>query len=242
MKNAEEELSLDIDDFIPTLLKRPMGTALFRVSQFNEWIQSSGIDCPVKLPNVKYYPVELFLFRISINLQPTLSPQRVIDIVESNVEMSAQVERLRQYKNLRNETTPINTMAVGAHASRAWSRHIVEAIESGKLVLFDFISKLPIRIQNDLAAQNQSDLTDSVDCNNSKTKARTLSIRERLALLRLIAGLVELLLDKRPTRAETGSATEIIDALVKAYGDKDGISKRTLESKFAEAKQILESD
>ena len=69
MNNAEQELKIDVDAFMPTLLTRPMGTALFKVSQFNEWIENSGIECPVNIPEVKYYPVEIFLFRVSVNTQ-----------------------------------------------------------------------------------------------------------------------------------------------------------------------------
>jgi hypothetical protein len=66
------------------------------------------------------------------------------------------------------------------------------------------------------------------------------SKRGHAAFLRIIGGLVELLQDKRPNAADTSSATKIIKALVDAYGDKDGISERNLQTKFAEAKRSLE--
>jgi hypothetical protein len=86
---------------------------------------------------------------------------------------------------------------------------------------------------------------DSKACQAEPAKSqpeRPLQARERAALLRVIGGLVELLLDKRSTRAKTDAASDIISALVSAYGDKDGISKRNLEGKFAEAKQVLDAD
>lgn len=74
------------------------------------------------------------------------------------------------------------------------------------------------------------------------TADRPLAPRERSALLRIVGGLIELLIDARANKAKTKNASEIIEALVAAYGDKDGISKRNLEGKFAEAKHLLDSD
>jgi hypothetical protein len=68
-----------------------------------------------------------------------------------------------------------------------------------------------------------------------------LSSRERAALLRLVGGLLELLQDNRPSKADTSNPTKIIDALVANYGDSDGISARNLQKRFAEAKRVLES-
>lgn len=68
-----------------------------------------------------------------------------------------------------------------------------------------------------------------------------LSSRERAAFLRLVGGLVELLQDNRASKADTSSPKKIIDALVAAYGDADGISERNLQKKFAEAKRVLEA-
>lgn len=69
---------------------------------------------------------------------------------------------------------------------------------------------------------------------------RPLTPRERDGLLNIIGGLLELLQDQRPTRADTTNQTKIIEALVAAYNDKGGISQRNLEAKFAEAKRGLD--
>ena len=61
-------------------------------------------------------------------------------------------------------------------------------------------------------------------------------------MLKIIGGLLELLKDKRPAKADTSSQTKIIAALVAAYGDKAGISERTLQEKFSKAKLALERD
>lgn len=71
---------------------------------------------------------------------------------------------------------------------------------------------------------------------------KPLANRERNALLVIIGGALELLQDKRAVKADTSNPTKIIEALVAAYSDKEGISTRNLQGKFAEAKRALESD
>lgn len=72
-----------------------------------------------------------------------------------------------------------------------------------------------------------------------KNREKSLSRRERDGLLRIIGGLLVLLQDQRPVKAETSNQSAIIKALVDSYGDKDGISQRNLEGKFADAKREL---
>jgi hypothetical protein len=63
--------------------------------------------------------------------------------------------------------------------------------------------------------------------------------REREGMLNIIGGLLELMQDQRPTRANTANQTKIINALLEAYEDKAGISQRNLEQKFADANRSL---
>lgn len=58
--------------------------------------------------------------------------------------------------------------------------------------------------------------------------------------MRTIGGLLALMQDQRPAKADTSNQTKIIKALLAAYGDKDGISERNLQMKFAEARCTLE--
>jgi hypothetical protein len=68
---------------------------------------------------------------------------------------------------------------------------------------------------------------------------RPIGRRERDSLLNIIGGLLELLQDQRPTKADTSNQAKIIEALVGAYKDKNGISERNLQGKFAEANRSL---
>jgi hypothetical protein len=65
------------------------------------------------------------------------------------------------------------------------------------------------------------------------------SPRERATLMRIIAVLAELAIT--PKKGRTSEAA-LIDEMLTNYSDKAGISKTTLENKFAEAKKILQSD
>jgi len=67
----------------------------------------------------------------------------------------------------------------------------------------------------------------------------TPGVRSGASYLNIIGGLLALLQDQRPTKADTSNQVNIIDALVAAYGDKNGISERNLQSKFAEANRSL---
>jgi hypothetical protein len=65
------------------------------------------------------------------------------------------------------------------------------------------------------------------------------SPRERATLMRIIAVLVELAITPRNGRT---SEAALIDEMLKNYPEKEGISKTTLQQKFAEAKRICQSD
>ena len=70
------------------------------------------------------------------------------------------------------------------------------------------------------------------------------TIRAEITYLNIIGGLLELMLGKTPTgtpRSAFTNQTAIITVLLAEYKDKPGIAKRTLEEKFADAKQSLES-
>jgi hypothetical protein len=78
----------------------------------------------------------------------------------------------------------------------------------------------------------------------SEAVEKPLSTRERDNLLKTIGGMLALMLDKRPetVKAKTRNQSEIILALVAAYGDKDGISERKLQERFAEGNRLLTTD
>lgn len=65
---------------------------------------------------------------------------------------------------------------------------------------------------------------------------KPLQSRERDTLLNIIAVMLEFLQNPRPGR---NSETAVIAEMIENYGDKPGISKRTLEDKFALAKKSL---
>lgn len=104
------------------------------------------------------------------------------------------------------------------------------------------VGNLPEHVVLVVRTQSLNNFLKSVETGTleESVAARPLAPRERSALLRVIGGLVELLLDSRATKAKTQNASDVIAALVAAYGDKEGISKRNLEGKFAEAKQLLD--
>lgn len=75
-------------------------------------------------------------------------------------------------------------------------------------------------------------------------KEKPLEAKERTTYLNIIGAMLGLMLGRskggqRHSVYETQAA--IIDALNAHYGDKSGISKRTLEQKFKEAKQNLDA-
>lgn len=63
-----------------------------------------------------------------------------------------------------------------------------------------------------------------------------LAKRERTTLLNIVAAQLEMLKTPRPGRV---SDAAVIAELIANYGDKPGISKPTLENKFAESKRSL---
>lgn len=69
--------------------------------------------------------------------------------------------------------------------------------------------------------------------------------RERQTLLNILAGLLGLMLGKTPagkSQSVFGSQAAIIEALLAHYEGKSGITKRTLEEKFAQAKRGFGAD
>lgn len=68
------------------------------------------------------------------------------------------------------------------------------------------------------------------------TKEKPLTVRERDNLLTVVGVLVELI---QSAKAGRDSEAAVIEEMVENYGEKPGISKRTLEQKFAEAKRVL---
>ena len=67
---------------------------------------------------------------------------------------------------------------------------------------------------------------------------KSLSTKERNTLLTTIGVLLELIQSPKPGR---DSEAVVIEEMLQNYDEKPGISKRTLEQKFAEAKKILRS-
>ncbi len=82
---------------------------------------------------------------------------------------------------------------------------------------------------NRLAPEGPRKANDSVD-------AQSLAPRERTTLLNIIGALVELIQTPKSGR---GSQAAVISELLANYSDKQGISRSTLEQKFAEAKRSL---
>lgn len=71
---------------------------------------------------------------------------------------------------------------------------------------------------------------------NAPIVDKPLSDRERQTLLNIIAVLLELHQSSKPKKV---SEADVIQEMLLNYSDKNGISKRTLEEKFAAAKQSL---
>jgi hypothetical protein len=73
----------------------------------------------------------------------------------------------------------------------------------------------------------------------------SLTQKEKTTYLNIIGGLLELMLGETPAGNKQSvfkDNTAIINALLAHHDGKQGISKRTLESKFAAAKRSLDSD
>ena len=73
----------------------------------------------------------------------------------------------------------------------------------------------------------------------SPTASKLLSPRETTTYLNIIGALLELIQTPRPGR---NSEAAVIRELLDNYSEKTGISKRTLEDKFSQAKKALQSD
>jgi hypothetical protein len=109
------------------------------------------------------------------------------------------------------------------------------------------ITVVPVGGNPDSTAAESSQATSveqstGVRPSSAQGAEKALSTRERDALLRIIGGLLELMQDQRLHKADLSGTAKIIEALVQAYGDKDGISMRNLQGKFALAKRTLEAD
>jgi hypothetical protein len=138
----------------------------------------------------------------------------------------------------------------GARSKRVQNR-IIKAIKSGKLKVYqhdlhDFREELlwsdldPPPSDDDYVTKRTS--IEAWWCSaraGKPTVQQGLSTREAATHLRIIGALLELI--KTPkTNRDSNSA--VIAEIVQNYGDKPGISARTLEKKFAEAKRTLEAD
>jgi hypothetical protein len=71
------------------------------------------------------------------------------------------------------------------------------------------------------------------------TADKPLAPRERDTLLTIIGALLVLLKDTRPNKPDTSSQSKIKKLLLENYDDKNGISPRTLDEKFALASKVL---
>lgn len=94
--------------------------------------------------------------------------------------------------------------------------------------------------------REQSDLKKSYELLQSQlNSSSTLNPRSETTYLNIIAGLLQLMLEKSPSGQPYSSfdnQSAIISALLAHYGSKPGISLRTLEDKFAAAKRSLGSN
>ena len=73
-------------------------------------------------------------------------------------------------------------------------------------------------------------------------KSRFPNPRSEVTYLNIIGGMLELMLSSSPTGRKLSvydNQAAIVDALESQYSDKQGISQRTLEEKFAEAKRNI---
>lgn len=117
---------------------------------------------------------------------------------------------------------------------------VYESQSSGKTVVTKVLDVGYLRIERTCLDEFLKMPENAIPVGTAEPVERPLLPRERDGLLNIIGGLLELLQDQRPTRAETTNQTKIIEALVAAYNDKNGISQRNLEAKFAEAKRGLD--
>ena len=79
----------------------------------------------------------------------------------------------------------------------------------------------------------------------AEKQGNTLGLRSESTYLNIVGGLLTLLLGKSPggvPYSSFGTLEAVIDALVAHYGDRSGISERTLWSKFAAAKRHIRSE
>lgn len=117
---------------------------------------------------------------------------------------------------------------------------IYESQSSGNTVVTKVLDVGYLRIEQACLDGFRKVPENAVTLGTAEPAKRHLLPRERDGLMNIIGGLLELLQDQRPTRAETTSQTKIIEALLAAYSDKGGISRRNLEAKFADAKRGLD--
>ncbi len=73
----------------------------------------------------------------------------------------------------------------------------------------------------------------------NQLKAEKLSPRSKNSLHRIIGAMLELLMTPKYGKANDAA---VIQAIIEAHGEKDGISERNLQAVFPEAKRILNSD
>ena len=180
MDDCEEQLKLDIYAFVETFLRRPLGMAVFKTTHFMKWLEERGIECPIVIPDVKYYPVELFLFRVSIAGQVVVRPMNAVSIVKANEALSAKAEQFKKlFKSATNDASEHceYRSTLGAHVANTWRQYVVDAVECEKLSLWDYVTKLPVKVGN-------GKLSDALPAMTQQEKIGT---RERDTLLTIIA-------------------------------------------------------
>lgn len=123
-----------------------------------------------------------------------------------------------------------------------WNRkQQLELVEFSELIRQYAVENIePLRRDLDILKDVPDDKPpEKVPTASARGVEKPLGIRERNAYLNIIGALVELVRTPRPGR---DSDAAVIRELIENYGDKPGISKSNLETKFAEAKRAITSD
>ena len=80
---------------------------------------------------------------------------------------------------------------------------------------------------------------NQVDLENLETNAKSLANREKVTLLNIIGVMLELM---KSLKLGRNSDAAVIKEMIENYPEKQGISKRTLEEKFAAANKSLKAE
>jgi len=126
-------------------------------------------------------------------------------------------------------------------------RHLGITVEAARTLTYerDWFKSLVTERDNEISALRTEihALLKSLDSNaRGKPSAQSLSTRAERVYLHIIGGQLELLLsEEHPGKARRKFRTqeEVIAALTDLYGRRLGITKSTLESKFALANRML---